>query len=134
MGRGFRYPGLDNLGGVKMSKSNDAIWWSLFAAGGVVSALFIPVLILISGIVIPFTVAGKDAFLYERIHGAVTNPIIRILIFCLIVFPFFHFAHRFRSILIDIGLSKLRPAISVICYGSAIVGTLLTAVVLWNFS
>jgi len=134
VGRGFRNSGLDNLGGVRMRKSNDAIWWSLFAAGGVVSALFIPVLILISGIVIPFTATGKDAFLYDRIHGAVTNPITRILIFCLIIFPFFHFAHRFRSILIDIGFSKFRPAISVVCYGSAIVGTLVTALVLWNFS
>lgn len=134
MGRGFGYPGLDNLGGVRMKKSNDAIWWSLFAAGGVISALFIPVLILISGIVVPFTVTGKHAFAYERIHGAVSNPITRIMIFCLIVFPFFHFAHRFRSILIDVGLSKFRPAISVISYGSAIVGTLITALVLWNFS
>lgn len=117
-----------------MKKSNDAIWWSLFAAGGVISAIFIPVLILITGIVIPFTVRGEEAFLYERIYGAVSNPITRILIFCLIIFPFFHFAHRFRSILIDVGLSKFRPAISVICYGGAIVGTVITVIVLWSFS
>lgn len=134
MGRGISNSSLDNLGGVGMRKSNDAIWWSLFAAGGVISALFIPVLILISGILVPFTAAGKDAFLYDRIHGAVLNPITRILIFCLIIFPFFHFAHRFRSILIDVGLSEYRPAISVVCYGSAVVGTVITAVVLWNFS
>lgn len=117
-----------------MSKSNDAIWWSLFAAGGVVAALFIPVMMLITGILVPFAPADKDAFVYERIHGAVANPVVRILLFCLIIFPFFHFAHRFRAILIDLGLSKFRPAISVICYGSAIVGTLITAVVLWKFS
>jgi fumarate reductase subunit D len=134
MDRSFCYSGLDNPGGVTMKKSNDAIWWSLFAAGGVISAIFIPVLILITGIVIPFTVRGEEAFLYERIYGAVSNPITRILIFCLIIFPFFHFAHRFRSILIDVGLSKFRPAISVICYGGAIVGTVITVIVLWSFS
>lgn len=117
-----------------MSKSNEPIWWSLFAAGGIVAALFIPILIVITGIILPFTLTGEEPFLYERIYGAVNHPIIRLLIFCLIAFPFFHFAHRFRSILVDVGLFKIRPVISVISYGSAIVGTIITAIVLWNFS
>ena len=117
-----------------MSKSNEPIWWSLFAAGGVVAALFIPIFMLITGIILPFTLTGEEPFLYERIHGAVTHPIIRLLIFCLIVFPLFHFAHRFRSILVDIGLLNIRPVISFLCYGSSIIGTIVTALVLWNFS
>jgi len=117
-----------------MSKSSEPIWWSLFAAGGVVAALFIPVLMIITGIILPFTLTGEEPFVFERIHGAATHPIIRLLIFCVIVFPLFHFAHRFRSILVDIGLLKIRPVISVVCYGSAIFGTIVTAIVLWSFS
>jgi fumarate reductase subunit D len=117
-----------------MSKSTEPIWWSLFAAGGVVAALFIPVFIIITGVILPFTLTGEEPFLFERIHGGVSNPVIRLLIFCLVVFPLFHFAHRFRSILVDIGLLGIRPMISVLCYGSAIIGTIIAAIVLWNFS
>ena len=116
-----------------MKKSNEPIFWSLFAAAGMVAALFIPVFIIITGIVVPFKLTGEEHFYYERIHGAVSNPIIRLLLFALIVLPLFHFAHRFRSILSDIGLLKFRPIISVFCYGGAIIGASITALVLWRF-
>lgn len=133
MGGHFCHLGMDYFGGIKMRRSSEPIWWSLFAAGGVISALFIPILMLITGIVLPFTLTGEEPFIYERIHGAALHPIIRLLIFAIIAFPLFHFAHRFRFILSDIGLLKYRPLISVLCYGSAIIGTILTAIVLWKF-
>jgi len=116
-----------------MSKSYDPIFWSLFAAGGVIAAMFIPILIVFTGLVIPFALVGEEPFVYERIQGAVSHPVIRIFIFALIALPLFHFAHRFRSILSDIGLMDIRFIISVFCYGSAIVGTVITAIVLWRF-
>jgi len=134
MGGRVRYPGLDNLGGIRMSKSNEPIWWSLFAAGGVVSAIFIPIFIVMTGLILPSSLTGEEAFAFERIHEAAAHPIVRLLVFCLIVFPLFTFAHRFRSILADVGLMKIRPVISVFCYGFAIFGTIITAVVLWNLS
>jgi fumarate reductase subunit D len=42
--------------------------------------------------------------------------------------PLFHWAHRFRYILEDLGGKPLRSIIAVACYGSAMVGTLLAAV------
>lgn len=116
-----------------MSKSNEPIFWSLFAAGGVVAALFIPILILITGIVIPFSLAGGEPFTYGRIHGAVSHPVVKLLLFVLIALPLFHWAHRFRFVLIDLGLNKARSPIAVLCYGAAIFGTILTAIVLWRF-
>lgn len=116
-----------------MSKSNEPIFWSLFAAGGVVAALFIPILILITGIVIPFALVGDEPFTYGRIQGAVSHPVIKLLLFVLIALPLFHWAHRFRFVLIDLGLHKARSPIAVLCYGTAIVGTILTAIVLWSF-
>jgi len=116
-----------------MRKSYEPIFWSLFAAGGVVAAMFIPILIVFTGLVIPFALVGEEPFVYERTQGAISHPLIRIFIFALIALPLFHFAHRFRSILSDIGLMNIRPIISVFCYGSAIVGTVITAIVLWRF-
>ena len=113
-----------------MSKSNEPIFWSLFAAGGVVAALFIPILMVITGLILPF---NDKPFAYERIHGAVSHPLIRLLLFILIALPLFHWAHRFRFVLIDIGLKEARGIISVLCYGGAIVGTIVTAVLLLWF-
>ena len=36
-----------------MAKSNAPIWWSMFSAGGVMSAFFVPVLIVITSIAVP---------------------------------------------------------------------------------
>ena len=115
-----------------MSKSNEPIWWSLFAAGGVVSAFFVPILIIIIGIVLPFGLVGDEPFVYERIHGAVSQPVTKLLLFFLIVLTFFIWAHRFRYTLVHMGLHKARSVISVFCYGSAIVGTIITAIILWQ--
>ena len=109
-----------------MRKSNDPIFWSLFA-------MFIPILIVFTGLVIPFDLVGEEPFVYERTHGAVAHPVIKIFIFAFIALPLFHFAHRFRSILSDVGLMDIRFIISLFCYGSAIVGTVITAFVLWRF-
>ncbi len=116
-----------------MSKSNEPIWWSLFGAGGVVAAFFIPILLVITGLAIPLGWAGDAPFAYERIHGAVAHPLTRLCLFGLIALPLFHWAHRFRYTLIDLGLRSARTGITIGCYGSAIAGTLIAAIVLWRF-
>ena len=50
----------------------------------------------------------------------------------LIVLPLYHWAHRFRFILEDLGLHGLRTPIAVLCYGSAVVGTVLTLWILFR--
>lgn len=113
-----------------MSKSNEPIFWSLFAAGGVIAALFIPILMVITGLVLPF---NDRPFAYERIHGAISHPLIRLFLFFLITLPLFHWAHRFRFVLIDVGLHGARGIISIFCYGSAVAVAILTVIVLWRF-
>ena len=34
-------------------RSNDAFWWALFGAGGTMAAFFLPVLLLLTGLLIP---------------------------------------------------------------------------------
>ncbi|MDA2926893.1 fumarate reductase subunit D [Acidobacteria bacterium AH-259-G07] len=115
-----------------MAKSNEPIWWSLFSAGGMLAAMFLPVLIIITGLVLPLGMAAQEAFAFERVHSAASHPIVKLFLFGLIALTFFHWAHRFRFTLVDIGLQKIRTLISILCYGSAIAVTLITAVVLWG--
>ncbi len=112
-----------------MARSSEPFWWSLFAAGGAVAALFVPVHIVLTGIVAP---AGwvREAFAYPRMLALVSHPIIRLYLFVLIALPLFHWAHRFRFTLFDLGLKGTQRAVATACYGAAIAGAILTAVVL----
>lgn len=112
-----------------MPRLTEPFWWSLFAAGGVVAAFFVPITIVLTGIAAP---AGwvREAFEYQRALALVSHPISRLYLFVFISLPLFHWAHRFRFILIDLGLKGGRLPVAIACYGGAIVGTLLTVVVL----
>jgi succinate dehydrogenase subunit D len=112
-----------------LARSNEPFWWSLFAAGGVVAAFLVPVHIMLTGIVAPAG-WGRESFEYHRVLALVSHPLSRLYLFVLISLPLFHWAHRFRFTLIDLGLTGGRGLVAVACYGSAIVGAILTAVVL----
>ena len=121
------------VGSVKMAKSNEPIWWSLFSAGGMVAAMIFPILIIITGILVPFGLASDDPLNFEGIHTAVTqNNYVKLIIFIVITLPLFHWAHRFRFTLVDVGLKSMSTLISILCYGGAIAGTIASAIVFWN--
>ncbi len=118
-----------------MGKTFEPLWWSLFSAGGVVAALFLPVMILLSGIAMPlgwFGVGG-DVFAYERIRGLVSEPMAQLFLFVLISLPLFHTAHRMHAALSDPWLKHMETFLSVVLYGGAFLGTILTAVILLRF-
>jgi fumarate reductase subunit D len=50
----------------------------------------------------------------------------------LISLPLFHWAHRFRFTLVDVGLKSIHTLVAVLCYGAAIAGTIAAAVILWR--
>ena len=111
-----------------MARSNEPIWWSLFSAGGVVAAFFLPVTILITGIVVP---AGwLEA---EELRVLVGHPLTRLYLFVLISLPLFHWAHRFRYVAVDFGLKKLSGVLPIVCYGTAILGTVMAIFALASF-
>ena len=116
-----------------MAKSNEPIWWSLFSAGGVVAALLIPIHILLLGLAGPLGLLPAGALTYEKMAGLVSHPIVRLYCFVLISLPLFHWAHRFRFTLFDLGIRGIDMLLAVVCYGTAIAGTLMAARLLWNF-
>jgi len=133
VGSGFHYCCIAGVGSLKMAKSNEPIWWSLFSAGGMVAAMIFPVLIIITGILIPFGLAGDNPLNYERIHTAVAhNNYVKLIFFIVISLPLFHWAHRFRFTLVDVGLKSISTLISILCYGGAIAGTIISAIVFLN--
>jgi fumarate reductase subunit D len=105
------------------------VWWFLFGGGGVVSAILLPVHILVQGILGPLgivLVADRHYDTWARLLG---NPIVKLYLLVLIALPFFHFAHRLRYLVVDLGVPAARtlPA-QVIFYGGAV---LVTAVTIW---
>src|SRR5881409_1802103 len=99
-----------------MHRTREPFWWSLFAAGGAVAALLAPVQIALTGIVAARGWSGQS-LTYDRALA-------------LISLPLFHWAHRFRFTLVDLGLRRGRRLLAVVCYGAAIAGTTLAALVL----
>jgi len=93
-----------------MARSNEPIWWSLFSAGGVVAAFFLPVTILITGIVVP---AGW--LKAEELRELVGHPLTRLYLFVLISLPMFHWAHRFRYVAVDLGFISKKIRASIWC-------------------
>ena len=98
-----------------------------------VAAMVLPILIVITGILVPFGLAGDDPLNFERIHTAVSqNDSVELILFIVITLPLFHWAHRFRFTLVDVGLKSVSTLISILCYGGAITGTIVPIVVFWN--
>lgn len=95
------------------------------------TALFLPVLIVITGVVLPLG-GADEALAYERIRPIVSHPMVKLLLFATISLTFFHWAHRFRFTLVDIGLRNISAVISICCYGGAIVGTFIAVLVIWK--
>jgi fumarate reductase subunit D len=108
-----------------MARSNEALPWSLFAAGGMFSALFMPITILLIGFAIPAGWITAQQF-YDLLH----HPLVRVYLFFLIFLSLFHGMHRTLLTLVDLGLKSLRPVLAALLYGGAIVGTLWAAVLL----
>ncbi|WP_299443461.1 fumarate reductase subunit FrdD [uncultured Rhodospira sp.] len=87
-----------------MAKSNKPIVWGLFAAGGTVAAFVIPVMILITGFLLPLGLFGSGEASYERMSEIVGNPLVKIVLFGIIVLALWHAAHRLRITAHDFGI------------------------------
>lgn len=111
-------------------KSNDPFFWSLFGAGGALSAMFIPAFLFLVGIATPL--GWIDGPSHEAVKTVLLHPLTRIVSFFIVSLSLFHWAHRFRFTLYDgLQLKHLFHLIAVICYGVALVGSLITGYILW---
>ncbi len=105
-----------------MKRSAEAFWWSLFSAGGVVSALFLPAFVFVTGLVLPSQHAGSGNSAYERIYDIVSWWPVRAVLFVVLLLSFVHAAHRLKHIVMDLGWRRVTAPLSILCYGGAIAG------------
>jgi len=98
-----------------MARSNKPMLWLPFAGGGLVAALIIPVLILITGVLVPL---GVLHLRYETVAAFAHNPIGKLIVLGAVALPVWHAAHRLRMTAHDLGLGG-GTAIKAACYGTA---------------
>ncbi len=114
-----------------VKRSNEPAVWSLFSAGGVLSAMLMPAHVLLFGLAIPLGLVSEPS--YEGLRELAGNPITRIYLFALCTFSFWHWAHRFRFATIEgLQLKSTGTLIAVVCYLGAIVGTVTAGYLAWN--
>ena len=100
-----------------MARSNKPILWLPFAAGGLVAALVIPALILLTGLLLPL---GLVQLPFDKVLAFAHNPIGKLLLFGTIALSSWHAAHRLRMTAHDLGLGS-GLAVKAACYGAAVV-------------
>ena len=116
-----------------IKRQPEPLLWMLFSAGGVLSGMLMPILVLLFGVAFPL--GWLTAPSYEQMLALIGNPFTRLALFGLCVLSLFHWAHRFRHTLYDgLQIKHLNEVIALLSYGAAVIGSVATAYVLWQIS
>jgi fumarate reductase subunit D len=109
-----------------------AFWWGMFAQGGMVAAILLPVHILVQGVLGPLGIVPHLDGSYQRFAAVMANPLAKLYVLVLVAFPVFHAAHRLHFWLHHLGLRHGHRATAWLSYGAAIVITLAAIWVLYT--
>jgi len=107
-----------------MAKINKAFFWSLFAAGGTLTAFVFPVLVLI--VLLSAHGNPPEIMGFEQMQRLLSNWLVKIAALGTVALALWHAAHRLRTALHGLGL-RADGAVAAIGYGVALLGTVLTA-------
>jgi fumarate reductase subunit D len=112
-------------------RSIEPLLWILFSGGGVLAALFIPMLLFLFGLAFPLGLLPAPS--HQHLLVVLSHPLTRAVLFLLCTTALFHGAHRFRYTLYDgLQIKHLNELISLLCYGGAIVGTVVAGNLFWR--
>jgi fumarate reductase subunit D len=111
-------------------RSAEPFLWLLFSAGGVASALLLPILVLLFAVAFPLEwIAPPD---HAHLLAVVRHPLTRVVLVGFTALALVHAAHRLRFTLADgLQLKRLKGLIAALCYGGAIAGTAAAAYLLF---
>ncbi len=110
-----------------MKRSNAPIFWALFGAGGMLSALFGAMLVFITGVAVPLGfLLPRDTMSYPRMLAFAQQWAGKGFVFAVIALFAWHAAHRIFHSLHDVGIHTGALA-RLVCYGGALAITLLAA-------
>ena len=103
--------------------------WLLFSAGGVASAMLMPVLLFLFALAYPLGWIAPPS--YEHLRAVVLHPLTRLVLFGVCMVSLFHWAHRFKYALYDgLQVKHLNELINTFCYGGAVVGSVIAGYLL----
>lgn len=109
----------------------EPLLWMLFSAGGVLAALLMPSLVFLFGLAFPLGWLSPPG--HEHLLAVLRHPLTRVALFLLCMLSLFHWAHRFRYTLYDgLQVKHLNEVINLLCYGGAIVGSVVAGYLLWQ--
>jgi fumarate reductase subunit D len=112
-----------------MKRSIEPITWLPFGAGGMLSALIAPVLVLVTGLLVPLGVLPRSFMSYPRMLAFAQNPLGKLLLLAVISLFLFHGCHRLVTTLHDYGLRRGHAAMALF-FGAATLASLLALVLL----
>jgi fumarate reductase subunit D len=113
-----------------MKRSNKPIFWSLFGAGGMLSALVGPVLIFVTGIAVPLEIVFKEEIMrYDRVLALAQSGFGKLALLAVISLFLFHGLHRMYHSLHDFGV-HVGPGLKALFHGFAFAGSVAAAIVL----
>jgi fumarate reductase subunit D len=113
-----------------LKRSNAPIFWGLFGAGGMLSALFVPMMVFITGIAIPLGfLLPAGTMSYPKMLAFAQNFIGKGFIFAIISLSLWFAVHRVYHSLHEFGIHAGTGA-KLLCYVIAMAGTVVSAFVL----
>ena len=116
-----------------LKRTHEPIVWSLFGAGGVLSAMFGPMLILVTTILVPLGILLPTGTLsYTRVLAFAQWWPGKIAILAVVALFLYHATHRLCHSLHDLGFHTGTGA-QIVCYGFATVMSGVCAVLLLTF-
>ena len=112
-----------------MKRSHEPVFWLLFGAGGMLSALIGPALVLATGMAIPLGLLAPQALDHVRVLAFARHPLGALALWTVIALFLFHGGHRLLHSLHDLGWHTGLGA-RLVFYGGATLGSLLAAALL----
>ncbi|MEL0629023.1 fumarate reductase subunit FrdD [Psychromonas aquatilis] len=100
-------------------RSHEPVFWGLFGAGGMLTAFLTPMMVLITGLLIPLGLINKTHLNYEKVQAFASTWYGAGILLILIALPIWHTLHRIFHSLHDLGIKRGRDWQQVICYGFA---------------
>jgi fumarate reductase subunit D len=104
--------------------------WLAFSGGGVLAALFLPVLAFLFALAFPL--GWIEPPTHDQIAAVVGHPLTFIVLLGMFPVILVHAAHRFRYTLYDGLQVKHKGVVALLCYGGALAGSFATLVFLGN--
>ena len=106
------------------------VLWLAFSGGGVMAAIFLPMLAFLFALAFPL--GWIEPPTYDHIAAVVGHPLTFLVLLGIFPVILIHAAHRFRYTLYDGLQVKHKGFVALVCYGGALAGSFATLVFLGN--